>query len=117
MMHLIILTMLIRKKMKKITKGKNFDNYKNSILLYSYFHNKENHELVIQFIYNHAYDLLNELKFLPYDFYDKFLTAYAVYYYSIIAQNEELWLKSLFPLCNTGYLYNFSFKRFYIGLL
>ena len=95
--------------------------YKNTLELNYFFELKAKPELIIDFIYNHVYELINEIKYIPHgdklNLAESLIHAYSNYYENVIEPSEELWLKTLFPNTTPSYYYNFSFRRFYIGLV
>lgn len=96
--------------------------YNNSLSLYNLFQSQADTIIVIDFIYNHVYELIKEIKYIPhgenYNLAEALLYSYANYYRKVIDTDPtNIWLKTLFPYTNPNYLYNFSFRRFYIGLV
>ena len=99
---------------------KNLNKFKYTFILYNYFVNQEQPEIVISFIYRHVYELIKEIKYIPHsnqfeDFSYTYRGAYYHYYKDVIRPSNDNWLRFLFP--DPSNIWYFSFKKFYIGLV
>lgn len=93
---------------------------KFSLKLDNLFFKKENPDMIIEFIYKNIYELIDEIPFIPVDYYpndldEQLIFAYNFYYKMVIKKSEEEYLLTLFP--DPDLSYYCSFKKMYIGLV